>query len=330
MGPVSAQDEARTLYTEFLRQWNFERKLPVEDRSLWLVLWRTVGWWKVFQALLLYALYSAESIGPILILNALVRHFDGVAVLSTAKLWIFVALMFVLPMAGSIFAAHSNAMMAHIGLQFRNCLITMTYRKALLLSPAARQVSSTGQIVNMFSNDTAQMQRFLTFFNQIMLAPFTIAVCLYLIYQQVQVSTFVGLALMVITMPMNFVIYGKLGDIRKQKSLVTDLRVKLMNEILNGNRVIKYYAWESAFQRKVLQVRARELVLLKQIAYIIAVFFTLILQAVPVFMPVVVFYTYIQLGNKLDAATAFTTLSLFNLMQSPFVFLPLGASLRDN
>eukprot|EP01034_Spumella_vulgaris_P042187 gene42187-52305_t len=125
-------------------------------------------------------------------------------------------------------------------------------------------------------------------------------------------------------MPMNSVIFGMMGEIRKKKSFVTDLRVKLMNEILSGIRVIKCYAWESAFQQKVLQVTARELVLLKQIAYIIAVFFTLILQAVPVFMPVLVFYTYVQLGNKLDAATAFTTLSLFNLLQFPFIFLPLG------
>eukprot|EP01034_Spumella_vulgaris_P043593 gene43593-54155_t len=265
-----------------------------------------------------------KQFGPVLILNALVKHFQKTKILSPAELWIFVALIFVLPMLGSIFAAHSNVLVCHIGLQFRNALITMIYRKSLLLSPAARQVSSTGQIVNMFSNDTAQMQRFLQFFNNVMLAPPTIGVCLYLIYVQVGPATFVGLALMVITMPMNGVIFGMLGELRKKKSFITDLRVKLMNEILSGIRVIKYYAWESAFQQKVLQVRARELVLLKQIAYIIAVFFTLILQAVPVFMPVLVFYTYVQLGNKLDAATAFTTLSLFNLLQFPFIFLPLG------
>ena len=38
--------------------------------------------------------------------------------------WVFVALMFVLPMLGSITAAKSNAMLAHVSCQFRNVLVT--------------------------------------------------------------------------------------------------------------------------------------------------------------------------------------------------------------
>jgi ABC-type multidrug transport system fused ATPase/permease subunit len=89
--------------------------------------------------------------------------------------------MFVLPMVGTILAAHSNIVLAHAGVQFRNALIDIIYRKSLKLSPASRQKSSTGQIVNMFSNDTAQMQRFLFFLNNMILAPPVIAVCLFLI-----------------------------------------------------------------------------------------------------------------------------------------------------
>ncbi|RYH11025.1 ATP-binding cassette domain-containing protein, partial [archaeon] len=61
-------------------------------------------------------------------------------------------------------------------------------------------------------------------------------------------------------------------------------------------------------------------------AYLIAIVFSLVLQAVPIFMPVLIFFTYVKLGNTLDAAKAFTAISLFNLMQFPFVFLPLGLS----
>ena len=61
------------------------------------------------------------------------------------------------------------------------------------------------------------------------------------------------------------------------------------------------------------------------VAYIIAVGFTLILMAAPVIQPVLIFYTYIKKGDSLTAATAFTTIALFNLMQFPFAFLPMGA-----
>ena len=191
----------------------------------------------------LYLGYNATGFGPIMILNQLVEHFDHQITLSTPILWFYVCLMFILPVFGSILAAQSNVVLAHVGLAFRNILINKIYRKSLVLSPSARQESSTGQIVNMFSADTAQIQRFMFFLNNVFLAPITIGVCLYLIYTFVGLATFAGLGLIIIVMPLNGVIFDKLGQIRKKKALESDQRVKLMNEILNGIRVIKYYAW---------------------------------------------------------------------------------------
>eukprot|EP01039_Chlorochromonas_danica_P003955 gene3955-4327_t len=326
LGHCSQQDRTDLLYERFCVHWSLEEALPIEQRSLWRPLFKTVGIGKFCFALFLYTLYSAEQFGPVLILNYLVDYFQDSRDLSTGALWALVSLMFVLPMAGSIVAAHSNAILVHIGLQFRNILVNKIYRKALLLSPAARQVSSTGQIVNMFSSDTVQLQRFLFFVNNIFMAIPTIGVALYLIYRLVGVATFVGLGMIIITMPLNGVIFGTLNLLRKEKMLVTDYRVKLMNEVLAGIRILKFYAWENAFIEKITVIRQKELLILKKMAYLVAIAFTFILQAVPVFMPVLIFYTYVRLGHTLDSAKAFTAISLFNLMQFPFVFLPLGLS----
>lgn len=124
--------------------------------------------------------------------------------------------------------------------------------------------------------------------------------------------------------PINGRIFMLLNSIRKLKVKVTDTRVKLMNEILSGVRVLKYYAWERPFSDKVEVVREEELQLLKQLAYVVAIGFTLVLMSAPIVQPILIFFTYIKLGNVLDAATAFTTISLFNVMQFPFAFLPMG------
>lgn len=50
-----------------------------------------------------------------------------------------------------------------------------------------------------------------------------------------------------------------------------DNRIKLMNEVLNGIKVIKLYAWELAFKEKVLDIRENELKVLKRAAYLAAV-----------------------------------------------------------
>ena len=192
------------------------------------------------------------------------------------------------------------------------------------MSPTSRQKSSTGQIITMVSNDTKQLQLFLSFINNITVAPFQILLALALAYQQVGVVMFIGLGFIVILIPINGFILVALNSIRRKKVVVTDSRVKLINEILSGIRVIKYYAWEQPFTEKIAVIRNLELQFLKQMAYIIAVGFTLILEAGPIIQPILVFLVFIQLGNSLDAATAFTTISLFNIMQQPFAFLPLG------
>ena len=45
----------------------------------------------------------------------------------------------------------------------RTAVSTMLYRKAVKVSAAGRAKTSTGQVVNMMSNDTMQLQRFLQF-----------------------------------------------------------------------------------------------------------------------------------------------------------------------
>ena len=45
------------------------------------------------------------------------------------------------------------------------------------------------------------------------------------------------------------------GPIRFKSALVTDKRVRIMNEVISGIRVIKMYAWENAFNRLISKLR---------------------------------------------------------------------------
>lgn len=176
----------------------------------------------------------------------------------------------------------------------------------------------------MFSNDTKQIEEFLFFALNIVVAPVQIAVCLALIYQQVQEATFVGLGYMFFLFPLNAIVFGYMYMLRQQKVAFTDARVKMMNEVLAGIRIIKYYAWERPFQMKLVDIRKDEMRIVTKLAYAVELGISLVLLAAPVVQPVLIFFTYVKLGNQLDAAKAFTTLGLFNLIGFPFAFLPLG------
>jgi ATP-binding cassette subfamily C (CFTR/MRP) protein 1 len=324
LGGVSVEDRSDILYAEFCRHFEVERKKPKNKRSLWSVLLKATGLVKLNFAFFLFGVSAAVQFGPVLILTHLVKYFAGIEDLSQTAVWVMVALLFVCPMISSITLAHSNRIMAHVGCQVRNILIGVIYRKALTISASKRQAVSTGRILTMFSDDTNQLRMFLFYVNNTVLAPFQIAAALYLIYQQVSVSTFVGLGYQIFTVPISGIMMAMVQRIRVRKMKFTDKRVKMLNEVLNGIRIIKYYAWESAFVKKLNLIRLDEVELLKWMGYLLNSTFGFLMLGAPQVQSVLIFWTFTALNNALDAATAFTTMALFGLMSTPFIFIPYG------
>lgn len=115
LGSISTQDRSDHLYTRFVAEYEKERVKPLEKRSLWYALWRTVGYSKLVFALLLFCVSAAFQFGPVLILTRLVRHFAGMEEMDDVGVWLCVAFLFLFPMITSITLAHSNQIMAHLG-----------------------------------------------------------------------------------------------------------------------------------------------------------------------------------------------------------------------
>lgn len=77
-----------------------------------------------------------------------------------------------------------------------------------------------------------------------------------------------GLAVMIILIPVNGFIANKIKDLQIRQMKNKDERVKLMNEVLNGIKVLKLYAWEPSFENQVLRIREKEIKVLKEAAYL--------------------------------------------------------------
>ena len=67
-----------------------------------------------------------------------------------------------------------------------------------------------------------------------------------LLWFQIRWATFIGLAMLLLTSPVTGLFIKRLTHLRKEMLKETDQRVKLMNQLLSGIRVLKLYAWESA------------------------------------------------------------------------------------
>ena len=64
-----------------------------------------------------------------------------------------------------------------------------------------------------------------------------------------------------------FYLGSKVKTLQEENMKYKDLRIKLMNEILNGMKVLKLYAWESSFLEKVEEIRRTEVRILRKQLY---------------------------------------------------------------
>lgn len=94
-----------------------------------------------------------------------------------------------------------------------------------------------------------------------------------------------------------------------------------MNELLHGIKVIKFFAWECSFQRRITTIRDEELLNLRKTA-LLSSFVQFMWMSTPLFVSIVTFMTYTLAGYDLNATTAFTALSLFNILRFPLNVLP--------
>lgn len=288
------------------------RSPKLHEPSIAYALVKAFGRWQLFIGIVYYIIGAFLNFVPVIILNDLVKFFQSGLPINEydgyAHPWVEVAALAVVPILITLLQTRHQVIMAHCAVFVRTAVSTMLYRKALRVSAAARAKTSTGQVINMMSNDTAQLQRFLQFGGMILVAPIQIIIALALIFQQVGNATWVGVGFMLFLMPINTFIFGIVSKQRRKVLKYSDMRVKTMNEILSGIRIIKFYAWERPFGKEVQRLRDKELQALTKLAYTVAIGFSLILMSAPLIQPILVFMTYVAIqDDALTAATAFTT-----------------------
>ena len=104
-----------------------------------------------------------------------------------------------------------------------------------------------------------------------------------------------------------------------------DKRSKLVDEILNGIKIIKLYSWEDSFKEKITAIRNREVGYLEKTSYYI-VGIAMAFSCASFLVSLALFATYLLIdpNNVLTANKAFVTLSLLNLLRVPFGLLPIA------
>ncbi|XP_037884221.1 multidrug resistance-associated protein 1 isoform X14 [Glossina fuscipes] len=237
---------------------------------------------------------------------------------------LYSALLFLVAAAQTFILGQYFQRMFIVGLRIRTALINAIYRKALVISNTARKESTVGEIVNLMAVDAQRFMDLTTYLNMLWSAPLQIALALYFLWELLGPSVLAGLAVMIILIPLNGVIANRIKTYQIRQMKYKDDRVKLMNEVLSGIKVLKLYAWEPSFEKKVLEIRDKEIATLKSTAYLNAST-SFLWSCAPFLVSLATFTTYVLVSdeNHLTATKIFVGLSLFDIINLPLIAIPM-------
>lgn len=234
--------------------------------------------------------------------------------------------LLVAPLVKTVFENAYFLKTMRMGIRVRSAIQATLYRKSLALSPSSRAGKTVGEIVNYMQLDAQRISDFCQFIHVTWAAPIQVIVTVALLYVYIGPSAFVGLAMAVVTIPLQSYLVKKQAALRKRGVGITDQRVKLINEVLQGIKAVKFYAWEKPFASAIDEVRERELANYRA-AIVVRSCFLVIIMTVPTVIAVVTFAFYVGVfKEELTPSRVFTGIALLNQLRQPIMMLPFVVS----
>ncbi|KAK9870728.1 hypothetical protein WA026_008296 [Henosepilachna vigintioctopunctata] len=149
----------------------------------------------------------------------------------------------------------------------------------------------------------------------------------YVMYIRVGIASLFGVGAMLLqSVFLQAYLSNLQGKYRFKIAGKTDTRVKLMNEITAGIRVIKMYAWEKPFEKIVSILRKNEIKIITNTSYIksVSLAIQLFTERVTQYIIIVV---YVLMGNQLTGAIVYSvSQAITSLLISISILFPLALS----
>ncbi|PAV73684.1 hypothetical protein WR25_18845 isoform A [Diploscapter pachys] len=301
------------LWDECMRKYNAARDKPPSIIWCLFLLFK----WDIITAMITKAVSDILTFCNPLLLKSLIRFTEDM----NRPLWegLLLALaMFATSELASLLLSHYFYLMYRVGTRVQTCLTAAVYNKTLRLSSSARREKTVGEIVNLMAIDIDRFQQLTPQTMQYWSNPLQFGLALFFLWHLLGVSVMSGMLVMLMLFPVNFVITMVIRKWQIEQMHLKDERTKMVNEVLNGIKVIKLYAWEPPMERVINELRERELRLIRK-GECLRTLSDILNSASPFLVALSTFATFILLDarNVLTPEIAFVSLTLFNQLRTP-------------
>ncbi|XP_022527761.2 ATP-binding cassette sub-family C member 5 [Astyanax mexicanus] len=301
--------------------WHEELKRKGKDgASLARVLWRFCQTRTLVAVFCLLITMVTGFIGPALLVRALLEYSQSSEVWLLYGLALVVGIFF-MELARSWSLALMWAVNYRTATRLRGAALTFAFQKILQLR--STKDISTGELVNICSSDGQRLYEAVNVGCLLAGGPLVGLLGLSYTTYFLGPTALVGSAIFIIFYPAMMLASRLTAYFRRKCVVITDRRVRLMNEILSCIKFIKMYCWESAFASNIHKVRSEERRILERAGFVQSLTVG-VAPVVVVIASVCTFTLHMALGNDLNAAQAFTVVAVFNSMTFALKVTPLA------
>uniref|UniRef100_A0A4W5NVV0 ATP-binding cassette sub-family C member 5 n=1 Tax=Hucho hucho TaxID=62062 RepID=A0A4W5NVV0_9TELE len=277
--------------------------------------------WKFCQTRMLVAIFSllitmvTGFVGPALLVRALLEYSQS------AEAWLpyglsLVAGIFLMELMRSWSLALMWAVNYRTAARLRGAALTFAFHKILRLR-STKDISA-GELINICSSDGQRVYEAVSVGCLLAGGPLVGILGLSYTAYFLGPTALVGSAIFIFFYPAMMLASRLTAYFRKKCVLVTDQRVRLMNEILGCIKFIKMYCLENAFAQNIHSERILER------AGCVQSLTVGVAPIVVVIASVCTFTLHMALGYDLTAAQAFTVVAVFNSMTFALKVTPLA------
>ncbi|KFB46275.1 AGAP004603-PA-like protein [Anopheles sinensis] len=309
----------------FERLWSEELQRGPDKASFGRVYWRAFGPGTLFWGLLFSAFETANRVAQPLLLGELVSYFTpNQDTISERDAYLY---------AGGVIACSLLSVISfhpfiyyifQLGMKFRIGASCLIYNKVLKLSKSTTASDGlNGKIINLLSNDVGKFDIALCFLHDLWKGPMEAILLGYFIYLQIGYSGLLGMAFLLSFIPLQAWVGKKTATFTMKAAKRTDLRVRFMNEIIQGIQVIKMYTWESSFAKMIETIRRKEIQAIRGGAYVRATLISFFaVSRVSIFISLL---SYTVTENVITAKKVFIVTSFYSILNDSMVhFWPMA------
>ncbi|XP_041482958.1 multidrug resistance-associated protein 5-like isoform X1 [Lytechinus variegatus] len=319
--PCSPHESASLNHNRFSQLWNEELALRgPKNASLGLVVFRFLLFRVIAGSLTMLMGLAVSLFSSAYIVRRLLEYIQQTESDTLyGMLWVLGLLLCQLTQVTLL--SYQFYLNTRTGTKLRAAVVSTIYRRAI--SVRTLKGKSAGEIINLCTNDGQRLYEMGLYGPSLLCGPPIAVAGIIYTYFLIGPAALFGTGIFFMFYPITMGMAKLVAYFRRQAIQITDKRVRLMNEVISSIKLIKMYAWEMPFSKKIFNMRGEEQRALQKGGYMQS-FSTMTLPLVPVLAAMLTLVLHTALGNNLTPAQAFSYISCLTAMRLILVMTPMG------